>query len=230
MQTILIVDDDPSFRLMLRQILEREKYHVIEANSGEGALKVFRTTVPDMAILDVHMQGMNGFAVCKMLRNDPYGGSIPIIFLSGMIGDDDVIHGLQEGADDYILKPFNVKQFTARIQAHLARAKRNSRIPTAIEKQFHPGVIIDGHGGEKYKIESRLASGGMGVIFMGERLSDHLRVVIKTLNSSFLNNYKDIQRFLREANATISLKHPHIAEGIEVVRGESYCFFVMSFG
>ncbi len=226
--TILVVDDEEPFRLMLRQLLERYNYRVIEAGDGNGALKVFRTTVPDMVILDMNMPGMSGLEICKMFRQDPYGGSIPIIFLSGCGGVDDIVKGIEGGANDYIRKPFEINELLARIKMQLSwrpafDAKRWGN------GQFRPGTVIEGDIGEQYKIESLLATGGMGVIFLGHRVSDNTKVVIKTLNSSFLNDYKDIQRFLQEANITISLKHPNIAQGLEVVRKPDYCFFVMKF-
>ena len=231
MYTILIVDDDDSLRQMIRKVLENMGNKVVEASNGEAALKVFKTITPDMAILDVNMgHGMNGFQVCKSIRQDPFGVSIPIIFLTGMDNEDSLLHGFQQGADDYIRKPFNLIEFSARVNAQLSRLKRQtSRISLLGERQFKIGSEIKGEGEEKYIISSRLSSGGMGVIFRGYRVSDELQVVIKTLNSNFLGNYKDIQRFLREADSTIRLRHPNIAEGLEVVRTADHCFFVMKY-
>ncbi len=231
MYTILVVDDDENLSQMIRCLLERQGHRVIEARDGEAAVKVFKATAPDMALLDINIgKGINGFDVCKAIRQDPYGVSIPIIFITGMSSEEDLIQGFQEGADDYIRKPFNIPEFNARVNAQIARIKRQTlRITKLGDRQFKPGHLIEGENGEKYQIISRLSSGGMGVIFKGCRMSDNLAVVIKTLNSSFLDNYKDIQRFLREADSTISLKHPNIAEGIEVVRNTDYCFFVMKY-
>lgn len=231
MYTILVVDDDENLRQMIRCLLERQGHRVIEAKDGVGAIKVFKATAPDMALLDINIgKGLNGFDVCKAIREDPYGVSIPIVFITGLSTEKDLLQGFERGADDYIRKPFNVPEFNARINAQLGRIKRQSAKITKLgDRQFKPGHIIEGDSGEKYQILSRLSSGGMGVIFRGFRLSDNLAVVIKTLNSSFLDNYKDIQRFLREADSTISLHHPNIAEGIEVVRNQDYCYFVMKF-
>ena len=135
-----------------------------------------------------------------------------------------------EGADDFIKKPFSFPEFTARINAQFSRVKRQTtRLAQLGERQFKIGSFINGGNNQKYKITARLATGGMGVIFRGIRISDQMEVVIKTLNSNFLENYKDIQRFLREAEATIRLRHPHIAEGLEVVRTANHCFYVMKY-
>ncbi|NUM34770.1 MAG: protein kinase [Candidatus Brocadiae bacterium] len=231
MYTILVVDDDENLSQMIRCLLEKQGHRVIEARDGEAAVKVFKATAPDMALLDINIgKGINGFDVCKAIREDPYGVSIPIIFITGMSSEEDLLQGFQEGADDYIRKPFSIPEFNARVNAQIARIKRQTlRITKLGDRQFKPGHLIEGESGEKYQIISRLSSGGMGVIFKGCRTSDNMAVVIKTLNSSFLDNYKDIQRFLREADSTISLKHPNIAEGIEVVRNTDYCFFVMKY-
>lgn len=229
MYSILIVDDEPGFRHMIRKFLEMEGFHVIEASDGAGAIKVFQTTTPDMVILDVHMQGMDGFDTCRKLREDAYGASIPILFLSGMTGEEDKVRGLLEGGDDYICKPFNPKEFLARIKTNIRRIQNSKSFRDWLEHKFDPGSILQGSNGQQYRIESRLSSGGMGVIFYGVRISDNLPVVIKTLNSSFLDNYKDIQRFLREAQTTISLNHPNIVSGLDVVSSEKSCFFVMRF-
>ncbi|HPY74646.1 MAG: protein kinase [Planctomycetes bacterium] len=231
MYTILIVDDEERLRKMVRRLLESQGHKVMEAATGEEAIQIFRNSTPDMAVLDVNLgPGMSGFEVCRNIRKDPYGVSIPIIFLTGEDSETDLLQGFQEGADDYIRKPFSLPEFIARVTSQLTRIKRQStRITKMGECQFKPGTQIEGESGEKYQILFRMTSGGMGVIFRGFRLSDYLQVVIKTLNSSFLENYKDIQRFLREANATINLKHPNIAEGLEVVRSPDYCFFVMKY-
>lgn len=230
MAVILIADDEKNLRQMLRRILEAQGHHIIEAENGEEALVMFCAHGPDMAILDVNMgEGMNGFETCGRLREDPYGMSIPILFLTGMGKEEDMLQGFQQGADDYIRKPFNVTELLARVTAQLARLKRQSgRFAQLGEQQFRVGTIIQGNQ-DRYKISSRISCGGMGVIFRGYRLSDHLQVAIKTLNSTFLEDRKDIQRFLREAEATVRINHPNLASGLEVVRTQSHCFFVMKY-
>lgn len=227
---ILIADDENRLRQMLRRILEGQGHQIVEAENGEVAVQMFRANSPDMAILDVDMgEGMSGFDVCKVLRDDPYGASIPILFLTGMGKQEDLLQGFQQGADDYVRKPFNISELVARVNSQLARLKRQSgRFAQLGEQQFRIGNVIDGNV-HRYKISSRISSGGMGVIFRGYRLSDSFQVAIKTLNSNFLEDHKDIQRFLREAEATVQIRHPHLATGIEVVRTAGHCFFVMEY-
>lgn len=230
MYTILIADDDDKLRQLVRRILELDGHKIIECSSGAAAIEAFKITTPDLAILDINMGvGANGYEVCKYIRGDSFGASIPVIFLTGMNKEEDLIQGFQEGADDYIKKPFSLPEFKARVKAQLERLKRQTRTITQLgDKQFKIGSEIEGEK-DNYIISSRLSSGGMGVIFRGSRLSDKLEVVIKTLNSSFVDNYKDIQRFLREANITISSSHPNVAQGIEIVRTAEHCFYVMRY-
>lgn len=230
MLSILIADDDESLRQMLRRILEKDGLRVVEAEDGPAALRAFFSNAPDMAILDIDMgEGMTGFDVCKALRQDPYGSSIPILFLTGMNTEKDLLHGFREGADDYIRKPFSISELLARVHAQIARLQRRPQLAQLGDRQFNIGSVLEGEMQEKYKITSRISSGGMGVIFRGYRVSDNLQVAIKTLNSSFIGNPKDLQRFLREANATVQIRHTNVASGIEVVRTPNFCFFVMEY-
>ena len=231
MLTILLADDDNSLRQMLGRVLEKQGHRTLEVPNGEIAIETFRNNSVDMVILDVDMgEGLTGFEVCKKMREDPYGASIPIIFLTGMGREEDLVRGFQEGADDFIRKPFSLPEFLARVNAQIERLKRQSHRASQVgEQQFRIGSVIEGMTKDKYKITSRLSNGGMGVVFRGYRLSDNFRVAIKTINSTFLANYKDIQRFLREANATVQAHHPNLASGIEVVRTNESCFFVMEY-
>jgi serine/threonine-protein kinase len=231
MLTILLADDDNALRQMLARVLERQGHLVVETNNGEAALQAFQSNQVDLVVLDVDMgPGLNGFEVCKKLRQDPYGASIPIIFLTGMAEEEHLILGFEQGADDYVRKPFSLPEFIARLNAQIERLRRQSQTRQQMgDQQFRIGTTIEGGNKEFYKITSRLSSGGMGVIFRGYRVRDNLNVAIKTINSSFLSNHKDIQRFLREANATLQIRHPNLASGIEVVRTPQYCYFVMEF-
>ncbi len=229
--TILIADDEENLREMLIQILQGLGHTVIAAENGESALELFRDEGPDMVILDVNMgAGRNGFEICKIIREDPYGVSVPIIMLTGMDQNEAMVHGFQKGADDYIRKPFKIAEFRARVNAQLSKIQRQSdKIGQLSDRQFKIGTVVEGESEERYKITSRLSSGGMGVIFRGVRLNDDTKVAIKTLNSDFLDNYKDVKRFFREAKATIQIKHPHVSTGLEIIRNNEYCLYIMEY-
>ena len=111
--TILIADDEPEIRSLLRLYLENEKYEIIEAEDGQQALELLRSQQPALCILDIMMPVLDGLEVCKQVRKM---SDIPIIMLTAKDDDDDRILGLEIGADDYITKPFSVEELLARIR------------------------------------------------------------------------------------------------------------------
>lgn len=115
---ILVVDDELEILNLLGKYLEREGYKVDTASDGEEALSVFRRRKYDLIILDVMMPKIDGIEVCKRLRNRT---NVPIIMLTAKDDEIDKVLGLRIGADDYITKPFSMKEFVARINAHLRR-------------------------------------------------------------------------------------------------------------
>jgi DNA-binding NarL/FixJ family response regulator len=125
--TILIVDDDPTYRTFVGSILERVGYATREAASGEEALRLVRSERPACVLLDVLLPGVTGYAVCRELR-DGYGETLPIIFLTGERTEPaDRVAGLLIGADDYMLKPFDPDELIARVRRHVARVGRFAR-------------------------------------------------------------------------------------------------------
>lgn len=117
--TILVIDDDRDLTLMLKVLLERKSYRVVVALSGrEGLQKAYRKR-PDLIILDIMMPGMDGWEVCRRLREL---SNVPIIMLTARTMKGDVVKGLENGADDYLTKPFSATELDARIHAVLRRS------------------------------------------------------------------------------------------------------------
>lgn len=116
---ILVVDDEISIRKLLRVVLENRGFKVEEAENGEIALKLFSTSTYDLAILDVMMPGIDGFECCRRIREIC---DCPILMLTAKGEDYDQVHGLEFGADDYIIKPFTPTVLVARVQALLRRS------------------------------------------------------------------------------------------------------------
>ena len=117
--SVLVVEDDRNIAELLRMYLEKEGYAVtIAADGGEGLTK-FRAIKPDLVLLDVMMPVMDGWAVCKAIRAE---GNTPVIMLTAKGETDDKVAGLKSGADDYITKPFEMKEVLARIEAVLRRS------------------------------------------------------------------------------------------------------------
>jgi DNA-binding response OmpR family regulator len=117
---ILIVDDDPSIRKFIRANLEVRDYDVLLAADGESALNILEKDQPDLIILDIMMPKMDGFEVCRRVRE---WSKIPIIMLSARDGEMDKVRCLDCGADDYLTKPFSLKELLSRIMAVLRRTK-----------------------------------------------------------------------------------------------------------
>jgi len=115
---ILIVDDEPQIRRVLRVILTGEKYEVVDVRSGESALEKLREVLPDLVLLDLNMPGMGGLETCKTIRES---SDVPILVLTVRPTEDDKVSALDAGADDYITKPFGKKELLARIRAALRR-------------------------------------------------------------------------------------------------------------
>lgn len=121
-QKILIVDDELDTLIPLKMALEAEDYLVVEASSGTEAIEKTRSDHPDLILLDLMMPGMDGFEVCKVLKNDTLTDHIPVIMLTAKGEIDDKIEGIETGADDYVTKPFDLGELKARIKMILRRS------------------------------------------------------------------------------------------------------------
>jgi len=122
---ILIIDDTDFMVKLISDILQEAGYEVIVASEGvEGLLKV-RSEKPDLIILDIVMPGMDGFEVCRILRDDESNNLMPIIMLTAQDDEDNKLTGLELGADDYIVKPFNPRELLCRVRNTLKRIDRN---------------------------------------------------------------------------------------------------------
>ncbi|MDQ6602153.1 MAG: response regulator transcription factor [Chloroflexota bacterium] len=116
--SILVVDDEMPFLESLRFSLERQGYHVLTASDGLSGLRIARAEKPDLIILDVMLPGMDGFKVCQALRRD---SDVPVIMLTARDDETDKVVGLELGADDYVTKPFGLRELLARVRAVLRR-------------------------------------------------------------------------------------------------------------
>lgn len=124
---IFVIDDERDIQDIIKVNLLKEGYNVETILSGEDALKMMAKDVPDLIVLDIMMEGMDGYEFCKTVRADKNLKSVPIIFLSVKSEEIDKILGLELGADDYLTKPFSVKELISRIKAVLRRAESSSQ-------------------------------------------------------------------------------------------------------
>ena len=136
--SVLIVEDDANIRELLQLYLEKEGYAVTVAGDGGQGLVKFRAIHPDIVLLDVMMPVMDGWNLCKAIRAE---GNTPVIMLTAKGEIDDKVTGLKAGADDYITKPFEMKELLARIEAVLRRADRGGEAPKARRLTFDKMVI-----------------------------------------------------------------------------------------
>jgi DNA-binding response OmpR family regulator len=119
--TVLLVDDEESVQKLLTYPLEREGYRVVQARDGEEALARFGEEPVDLVILDLMLPRLDGLAVCRRLREER--SAVPIIMLTARGDEGDKVLGLELGADDYITKPFSIREFMSRVRALLRRAQ-----------------------------------------------------------------------------------------------------------
>ena len=125
---ILVVDDDPQIRRVMKATLVGHSYEVTEARTGEEALESLPREMPNLVLLDMNMPGMGGLETCRAIRA---GSDIPVIILSVRNSEKDKVAALDAGADDYVTKPFGIQELMARVRAHLRRAPE--RTESAIE-------------------------------------------------------------------------------------------------
>ncbi len=128
-QQILIVEDEADIRELLRFNLEREGFSVLEAADGTEGLKLARQHMPDLMLLDVMLPGFDGFEVCRRLGAQSETANIPVLMLTARGEEMDRVVGLSLGADDYVVKPFSVRELMLRIRAVLRRGTRSSESP-----------------------------------------------------------------------------------------------------
>jgi two-component system alkaline phosphatase synthesis response regulator PhoP len=142
MSKILIVDDEQDIVELISYNLEKEGFSTIKAYDGVSVFNIIATKKPDLLILDLMLPGMNGLDICKKIRANPATADLPIIMLTAKGDELDKIIGLEIGADDYITKPFSVKELVARVRTILRRSQ--DRPKTALQEQFsYKGMAIN---------------------------------------------------------------------------------------
>lgn len=151
MKRILIIEDDASIALGLESALQEEGYETLLARTGPEGFRLGMKHQPDLLILDIMLPGMSGFELCKRLREK--GVKTPVIMLTSKVEENDKVLGLELGADDYVTKPFSLRELLARVKAHLRREEEGNNHhedPPADKVQFGD-VLVDLKRHEVYK-------------------------------------------------------------------------------
>jgi len=143
---ITIIEDEEDIRHLLFYNLEKAGYTLSGYESGEAGLAAIKADLPDLVLLDLMLPGIDGMEVCRLLKQDAATRDIPVIIVSAMGEESDIVAGLEQGADDYLSKPFSTKILLARIQAVLRRATESlpgdSDVVQVDELRLDPGKFI----------------------------------------------------------------------------------------
>lgn len=144
--TILVVDDDPENRVLLRKLVEAEGLSARLARSGDEALAMLDGFTPDLVLMDAIMPGLNGFDTCRRIKARVDGANLPVIFMTGLTETEHVVRGLQAGGVDYVTKPLILDELLARIHVHLGNARIARGAMTALDTTGGRVLSTDARG------------------------------------------------------------------------------------
>ncbi|HAH32328.1 MAG TPA: diguanylate cyclase response regulator [Elusimicrobia bacterium] len=144
-KTILVVDDDPNVGLLISAVLKKYDYSVVTLYSGAEVVDFLQNKKPDLILLDLRMPGLDGYALCKRVRENPDTRDIPIIILSGVSEVDAKVSTIELGADDFITKPFDVRELRARVNRIIKRKTSDTALNPLTRLPGSPGVEEEVH-------------------------------------------------------------------------------------
>jgi len=205
--TLLVVDDNEMSRDMLSRRLERKGYQVRVAEDGEKALVIVEKETIDLVLLDIMMPGIDGVEVLKILRRKHSQVQLPVIMATAKADSEAMIEALDNGANDYIIKPLNFKVVLARVQTHL-RTKGASPAPRSGEPtiaELGPGVVLAG----KYRLQDPIGAGTFGAVHRAVHVDLDHQVAVKILQPSITANDEALKRFRLEGVAACKVRHPN---------------------
>ncbi|MDJ0902797.1 MAG: response regulator transcription factor [Xenococcus sp. MO_188.B8] len=202
---LLLIDDDPNLILLVKDYLEFRGYNVVTAENGREALEVLDQNIPDMIICDVMMPEMDGYSLVKHIREEPHTNTIPVLFLSAKGQSQDRVKGLNEGADVYMVKPFEPEELVAQVESSLKQIKRLSQ-GRLMGKDGAPTIQVPNNvelTPTELKVVQLVAK-GMANREIAEKLNVSQRTieshVSNMLNKTSLNNRTELARWAIESN------------------------------
>ena len=178
MRKIALIEDDADLFQLVKYNLEKEGFSVVGANTGRGVIDLFRREKPDLILLDIMLPDSDGLEICKSIRQNPELVHIPVIFLTARVSETDRIVGLELGANDYIVKPFFVRELIARIKIQFRGQASTTRVLKTARLELDRSsceVRLDGQLLTLTATEFRLLEFLMnrpGVVFSREQLLD----------------------------------------------------------
>jgi len=222
---VLVIEDDASIMLGLRINLEGEGYTVLSAEDGEKGLAAVRAEVPDLVILDVMLPKLNGFQVLQTIRQD--GLTMPIIVLSARTAEMDKVAGLELGAEDYVAKPFSLKELLARVRAALRRTERLALRHRAVsafgDVQVDPTARTTTRAGLPVELTVREFDVLMCLIdARGEALSREA-IFTRVWGPNHHGTPRTIDNFVQQLRAKLEVD-PQRPQHVVTVRGVGYRF------
>jgi two-component system, OmpR family, response regulator RegX3 len=224
---VLIVEDEESLADSVRYNLEREGYSVVVATDGRRALERFHTDGAELILLDLMLPEMSGLDVCRMIRKE---SQVPIIMMTAKDGEADKVTGLELGADDYVTKPFSVRELVSRVRAQLRRAAMQASPPL--------DGILDGGPVQMDVVRHEVLVGGRTATFppkefellevllrRKDRLLTRLFLIEEVWGSDYVGDTKTLDVHIKRIRQKIE-DNPHDPVHLLTVRGLGYKFVV----
>jgi DNA-binding response OmpR family regulator len=223
--SILVVDDEPAVTDLLAYNLRKAGYEILLAADGREALRLVRQSSPDLILLDLMLPEVDGLDVCRELRKT---SDVPVIMLTARGEEIDRVVGLELGADDYVTKPFSVRELLARIKAVLRRAQPD-------ERSVETGNILSGKGGLRLDVESRIVTVAETVLLLtrlefdllhllltnARRVLTRERLLEQAWGYDFVGDTRAVDSAIKRLRAKLRESSAE-ADSIEAVRGVGY--------
>ncbi len=225
-QKILVVDDEPAVTDLLAYNLRKANYEVLTAPDGEQALEMARQCSPDLILLDLMLPGVEGLDVCRELRKT---SDVPVIRVTALGEEIDRVVGLELGADDYIAKPFSVREVLARIKAVLRRAAQPEKHDAS------PQEVLLGQGDLRMEVDSRQVLARSSALHLTHLEFDVLHLLLMNAGRvltrerlleqawgyDFVGDTRAVDSLIKRLRAKLRAANPD-ADSIEAVRGVGY--------
>jgi two-component system phosphate regulon response regulator PhoB len=224
-ETILIVDDEEDILELIKFNLKGEGYNILQAMTGEEAIKIAKQSGPDLMVLDLMLPGIDGLEVTRYLKNNDATTDIPIVMLTAKGEESDIITGLELGANDYISKPFSPRELTARIRAILRRRqKNNADAPVRVRQE---GDMVIDRAKHRVSIEGKIVELTLSEFELLSFLAEKKGWVFtrgQIVDAIHGENYAVTERSIDVIIVGLRKKLGSYSSCIETVRGVGYRF------